>query len=461
MLLDIAYSFVKMGKQAKYLTKAEILEQTRAEHLATAAGTPDDELRTWSMRTYVQLREAEMILREKRSIAQELEACRKEARTKHRTSGSVASAKEWRDAIVKADVAQSELRVARDCKNKLEALSDLLASLLAKRSGNGGNTGDEACGTANNSNSESGKKKRRRGQAPPEECPFCNHSYTVRDGTLSQMDAEGRRLQLRKCQCRAMAPPCRNCPSCRTVEYIMAAAGEEQLRLCREELRCEICACECPGAGKWIEGDSDSRMRYRDRAMQRYEQLSALICGSWSGKMPVGLGDNSTYTEDNDDAAYEVSGSNKKKYFSGKSLRRLPADIKDQLEVVAAAQSLQRSILDDETFMPSAAGSHDIPENDEVDHVSAQQVSAHGPYCNNNGNQEKLENDDELQWRRRRRTNVLHQNIYEVSSDPSKNDGIISEHANPSCHRSEESHHHRCAHPHEECNSDCCSVAGP
>lgn len=50
--------------------------------------------------------------------------------------------------------------------------------------------------------------KRKRG-APPEECPFCGHLYTVRDGLSSRLDAAGNRLHLRRCQCRKKTPPCK------------------------------------------------------------------------------------------------------------------------------------------------------------------------------------------------------------------------------------------------------------
>ena len=48
----------------------------------------------------------------------------------------------------------------------------------------------------------SGAKRKRRQAAPPEACPFCAHTYTVRDGLSSKLDAEGNRLHLRRCQCR-------------------------------------------------------------------------------------------------------------------------------------------------------------------------------------------------------------------------------------------------------------------
>lgn len=50
--------------------------------------------------------------------------------------------------------------------------------------------------------------KRKRG-APPEDCPFCGHTYTVRDGLSSRLDEAGNRRHLRRCQCRKKTPPCK------------------------------------------------------------------------------------------------------------------------------------------------------------------------------------------------------------------------------------------------------------
>ena len=52
------------------------------------------------------------------------------------------------------------------------------------------------------STSAAGSKRKRKGGAPLEPCPYCNHTYTVRDGLSSKLDAKGNRLHLRRCQCR-------------------------------------------------------------------------------------------------------------------------------------------------------------------------------------------------------------------------------------------------------------------
>lgn len=52
-------------------------------------------------------------------------------------------------------------------------------------------------------------KKRRRGAGPRERCPYCRHSYTVRDGLSAKLGPDGQRLHQRKCQCRSKTPPCR------------------------------------------------------------------------------------------------------------------------------------------------------------------------------------------------------------------------------------------------------------
>ena len=50
---------------------------------------------------------------------------------------------------------------------------------------------------------------RKRGGAPPDPCPWCGHTYTVRDGLSPKLDAQGNKLHLRRCQCREKAPPCK------------------------------------------------------------------------------------------------------------------------------------------------------------------------------------------------------------------------------------------------------------
>jgi hypothetical protein len=42
----------------------------------------------------------------------------------------------------------------------------------------------------------SGPNKRRRTSAPEEGCPYCSHTYTVRDGLSTKMDDDGERCAL-------------------------------------------------------------------------------------------------------------------------------------------------------------------------------------------------------------------------------------------------------------------------
>lgn len=41
-----------------------------------------------------------------------------------------------------------------------------------------------------------GPNKRRRASAPEEGCPYCSHTYTVRDGLSTKMDDDGERCAL-------------------------------------------------------------------------------------------------------------------------------------------------------------------------------------------------------------------------------------------------------------------------
>lgn len=299
----------------------------------------------------------------------------------------------------------------------------------------------------------------------------------------------------------------------------MAASGEEQLRLCREEVRCEVCACECPGAGKWIEGDPDSRLRYRARAMRRYEHLSALVNGSWSLKAPSGTKTYSSVTGDEEEGCCGISHD----ALERAGVMRLPADIKDQLEAVAAAQSLQRSFfLEDETMMqtsmedsrasseealvdgarrkrrcriggrrssgrmavlqsqddpsvwsrpcskvdectitsPSGGGIDckielgmaQVRGREEDRNGSCMEGSWHGEGASIGREEAMLASDPRcigFTWANRGGTGE------EDSGERREGDGALVQ---PCC--GAEVHIHRCSHPHEECTSDCCSVAG-
>lgn len=123
----------------------------------------------------------------------------------------------------------------------------------------------------------------RRAPRPEESCPFCLHTYTVRDGLSNRRDpVSGARMHLRKCQCRTKTPPCRNCPRCKLDVKIMELPSAEAQRAACLASGCEICACQCPASGKWIEGDAASRAKFVDRARWRCRELGAIGL-DWAG----------------------------------------------------------------------------------------------------------------------------------------------------------------------------------
>ena len=485
-----------MGK-----TKAQIAKEVKDEHLEVAKSTPDDELKDWSVRVYGDLKAADQSLFQVRNRASELDSARKDARTAHRRSVNPETTAAWRASVTAAEAAQTELRVARDLRNRLQALSELLSNLLRQRRT-----------TTDDDTNDNGKRPGTRTPSPLDNCPFCEHRYTVRDGTLPQTDAEGNRLQLRKCQCREMAPPCKNCPTCKADSTVMGAEGEEQLRICQQDLRCEICACECPGAGKWIEGDEDSRVRFKERTAKRHAELSAILNTSWSG------GDGNKAS----------GGSTGLHEPPSLSLRRLPADIKNQLEAAAAAESLKFSAFDvgapsasgatslacgrmccgeilatvkrrrlENSTSPAAAGGSagaggsavaDAPGSTRIKGgVSGQRHELHfsegcgDHHCNINHSEDHnhhshrhhighdKEEEMELGLQREIEEGSGGQKLGRDSSDASApQEAKHAEHAHhhdkhhhccdDSHHESLHHHIHRCQHPHDECTSDCCSA---
>ena len=105
-------------------------------------------------------------------------------------------------------------------------------------------------------------------------------------------------------------------------------------------------SCRCPGAGKWVEHDSESRQAYAARTGQRHGQLSAL---GWHGtvgmtlpSMPAnGLGGaGNPVGPDGNPLLHGGAGSmgspGGKRSKSGRRehLKRLPADIRAQVQVL-------------------------------------------------------------------------------------------------------------------------------
>ena len=475
--LCIFLSSERLKMRTRTKTQEQVAEEVSAEHRETATATSDAELKEWSFRTYNDLQAANNAMWTSRAKAKELHAVREETRLAHRINTTPETTTAWRKAVLEADAATNAARSARDHRNYLSALSDLLSSHLRER----------RIGVVDKNNVSESVHNFKAGcvetttAAPPsasadapaaataiiEGCPFCNHCYTVRDGTIPQLDADGNRQQLRKCMCREMAPPCKNCPLCKQNAALMTADGDEQLRMCREELHCEICACECPGVGKWIQGDENSRERFRDRTARRHAELSALLQGSWDDTTAGGGGGGSG-------AGTETAGPS--------MLRRLPADIKNQIIAARAAESLF-------TALDSAAGGEGGTggaRSSGAATTSAHGGTACGRMCCGEAittvKRRQIETstvNTEDHGRPRRRTRFAQRNTVEKKEVPKSlptvennntaaADGAEGHHHNEGCgdhcnhHEHHEYHHHnhvhRCEHPHDECDSDCCSA---
>ncbi|KAA6421081.1 MAG: hypothetical protein FRX49_08992 [Trebouxia sp. A1-2] len=181
--------------------------------------------------------------------------------------------------------------------------------------------------------------KRKRTAAPEETCPYCHHIYTVRDGLSTKTDLEGNRLHLRKCQCREKTPPCRNCPMCKENSDIMALNDPNlQFQLCQVRFKCDICACRCPGAGKWVEGDGESRASYAQRTQARHGQLNAM---GWFGNIGIASPAGPSDLQSNPDAMLNNDSGAKRKY---RELKRLPADIRAQVALLKGHPATQSPI---------------------------------------------------------------------------------------------------------------------
>jgi len=471
-------------------TKAQYAEQVQQDHLAKAINASNTELKEWSLRVYSEFRAADNAWLAARTTAQELDRVRQEARSVHRRKLTAENTAAWRASVTAVEEANKTVREVRGQRNYLSALSELLATLVRERRTVAGN--NESNNSAENDASSNplainndrsaaaqGTSTATRATTseavivatvpPPvrETCPFCTHTYTVRDGTLPQVDAEGNRLQLRKCMCRELAPPCKNCPSCKSNPQIMKAKGDDQLRLCRDEFGCEICACECPGAGKWVQGDEDSRTRFRERTARRHVELSALLQGSWDDTaLGVGVGVAAAATTTALKAAPVT-------------MRRLPQDIKDQIIAARAAESLF-SALDSTAAVDGGGGGGGGPFGGSAS--GAATTSAHnggGGCCGRiccgetitTVKRRRIENDTSTEYGRLRRDTTS-------TREPIKLPALPRPSA-PRLHKSDDAHHnphhdeegcgdhsdhdhhyhvHRCNHPHDECTSGCCSA---
>lgn len=352
-------------------TKQEIARESRDKYAVTIQRTGDGALEIWSRETHDTLKVLEGELDDIKYVSKRLEAERSATRVAYKRDSNPETLAAWHESVARSNACQGNLKSKRIERNEVQALADLLAkevrarreharrshSLASEQRQENANIVDQdnlrrlrnlksveskqdTGDTLREEKIRKSKSKRRHETSKDgrdddrmcqdgfdtedkmvENCPFCSHRYTVRDGTYNKLNAIGEPMQLWKCQCREMAPPCRNCPQCKENPELMAVDADEQLALCREKEECDICSCECPGGGKWIEGDERSRERYKKKAAERYKKLNGLLKASWDGK----------------EADINPAGDQELP-------KRLPADIRNQLD---AAQTLLK-VLDED-----------------------------------------------------------------------------------------------------------------
>lgn len=283
-----------------YKTKSAIFAEVKREHGPALESTDASTLLAWQVLLQTRLLQENTLLNNIKEAYLAAENDRMKARSASRASPKDASlSTTWHELVKIANTKRAELQSAKEIVQKTEALWNLVSRYLKKK----GYSGQIIDGGP--------KRKSRRTEVPQETCPYCLHIYTVRDGCSTKVDSDGKQMHNRKCQCRGKTPPCKNCPICKKIPEIMAASSEEQMELC-QALGCEICACSCPAAGKWIESDRESREAFRVRTMKRHADLTA---AGWQGSVM------STRLTSSDTNMRPL-----------KRLSRLPADIKRQLE---------------------------------------------------------------------------------------------------------------------------------
>jgi hypothetical protein len=126
--------------------------------------------------------------------------------------------------------------------------------------------------------------KRKRRNAPTEACPYCHHTYTVRDGLSSKLDGEGNRMHLRRCQCRweraACAASITGCCGCG------AACGAGGWALLQWTLGAAPQLCAAYGRSglgglRWEAARSGRHARTRARAHTHADMACARL---WQGR---------------------------------------------------------------------------------------------------------------------------------------------------------------------------------
>ncbi|KAK9858818.1 hypothetical protein WJX84_002816 [Apatococcus fuscideae] len=321
--------------------RAIIIREVEAAMAGQLENYGDEGLKQWHAHLQNQLSEASHAHHQAKDWLKQVDTTRALARDEYRLTQVADKQKAWKGNVAKLKDAQDNVKTTKENYYRAAAAVEAVTRELKRRT-----SGGEQIRPKQPTDKPTAKRKRT--IAPEEPCPYCGHAYTVRDGLSSKTDTTGDRLHLRKCQCREKTPPCRNCPKCKGNEDIMSHNDPTlQYQLCQLRFKCEICSCRCPGAGKWVEHDSESRQAYAARTGQRHGQLSAL---GWHGTVGMTLpalssnGNSGSGGSGGADVGGFLGGgsgggapsSAGKRGKSGRRehLKRLPADIRAQVQVL-------------------------------------------------------------------------------------------------------------------------------
>lgn len=305
----------QQGEVVMQRSRTMIAAETEAAMVPLLGAQSDAALAQWLDKLQGTLADESKRHKEAQRYLKQVDMERDEARRQYRDDQRSKEKQEaWKGKVTSLKQAQATLRATREAYYKATAAVDVVMRETALRAGK----------------VLPAMSKRKRQAAPEEGCPYCSHTYTVRDGLSSKTDPDGERLHLRKCQCREKTPPCRNCPKCKDNVDIMSLTDiQAQFSACQLKFRCEICSCKCPGAGKWVENDDTSRQQYAQRTSLRHGQLQQL---GWGGSISVsatfGPSPVSQYLQQ--DAQPQCNM--KRPRQSRRTLKRLPQDIRHQLE---------------------------------------------------------------------------------------------------------------------------------
>ncbi|KAL4450750.1 hypothetical protein ABPG77_001106 [Micractinium sp. CCAP 211/92] len=455
-------------------TKAAVAAEVADAHAERIAGEPETALVAWTADVHGQISAADAAFVAARTAHAQADAARAAARDAFRSDQrSDAKSAEWHARVAAAQQAHEALRDAREALYRLQALAELLSKeLQRRRAASTEPAGEPSSGTVAAGQaaaapgggapaSAAGSErllvppapqgtKRKRG-APPEDCPFCGHTYTVRDGLSSRLDEAGNRRHLRRCQCRKKTPPCKNCPECKLRPDLMRLEVEAAFDLCQALYACAICACKCPGAGKWIEGDSESRQAFKERTQRRQDELAQLGWQDASAAQPAStaltagatasvattaapstsLGGQEAVQQRPRRQHQPHQKQEQQQQQPGGSLltRRLPADIRQELEHIQAARQQGGAM------QPPAGQSLSSGWQAPAKLHGHQPAAAAG-----------------------RTSKGGHADASGVPEAPPASRHHYHHHRHHAAAHSRHEHHHTCSHPHEDCNSDCCSA---